>query len=193
MSAALFAFIAAFHAEPMPDWDIDRIEAVAAPAASDPAAVPEPPPTTEPPRVIVRFAEGRVGGSGVSWSAGPSVDYRMGPHTSLGGSGLIVVNGYVGTDLGLSACAYAKRFEQGFYGRFGVGTSWLLSINGVSGAGRLTAGPAWRFQLGEQGERGMFGVLDLGFELRGEAGFGSAPLEGASIGAGLTLSGGLGL
>jgi hypothetical protein len=154
---------------------------------------PPPPPHEAPPRAVVHFAEFRLGGTGVSWSTGPSVDFRTGPRTSLGGSGLLVINGYFGADIGLSACAYAKSFERGFYGRAGLGTSWLLSTNGPSGSGRLTAGPAWRIQLGEPGHRGEFGVLDIGFELRGEAGFGDAPLDAFTFGGAFTVSGGLGL
>jgi hypothetical protein len=279
MSAALLALIATVHAEPLPDWAIERIREsaarigappVVAVAGSDAEAAAreasealgqevdvvrgldplrsldvlldqasvdcgylltradggtwtmhrrglcglEPPPESAPgapdeaeiealaadlddapakPGIIVRFAEVRAGGNGVTWSAGPSVDFRTGHRTSVGGSALVVTNGYLGTDLRLSLCGYLRDFEKGLYGRFDLGTGSALSSNGFSLAGALALGPAWRLPFLDRGEPGYFGVVDIGFQARVEGGFGGSPFEGAIFGTNFSVSGGLGL
>ena len=145
------------------------------------------------PSIAVHLAKLRLGGSGVSWNAGPAVDFRVGPHWALGGSGLLVYNGYLGLDAGVSTCAHARRFERGFYGRFELGTAWIALNDSGGGSGRLGLGPAWRFPIGDHKYVDPIGLIDLGLELRGEVGFGGTPLEGATVGLAFEVSGGLGL
>jgi hypothetical protein len=145
------------------------------------------------PRVVIHLAQARLGGSGVSWNAGPAVDFRVSPHWSLGGSALLVSNGYLGVDADLTARLHGWRFERGLYGQAGIGGASIISGGSSSVSGRVELGPAWRFQLGRPPEAGLFGVIDLGFVIRAEAGMGGVPLEGATVGGAIEIAGGLGL
>jgi len=143
--------------------------------------------------IIVHIAELRAGGNGTSWGAGSSVDIRFAPKMSIGGGALFVTNGYAGTDLRLSACAYAKSFERGLYGRVDLGTSAAISRDSASASGSIGLGPGWRLPYGGAGALGYYGVVDIGFQFRVEAGYGGAPFEGAALGSSFSVSGGIGL
>ncbi len=169
------------------------------PPVPEPEPEPEPPPTYDPDappppaRVIVRFAEFRIGGSGASWSAGSSIDVGLDDTTSIGGSVLVAVKGYLGTDARLSFYKHQFDTAHGPYARFDLGASSALAVSGASISGLIAAGPGWRIRTTRPGERGLFGVLDLGIMVRLEAGTGGVPYGGANVGTSFSISGGFGL
>ncbi len=164
-------------------------------SAEEPAPIEEPSAAApESARVAIHFFQARLGYQGISWDAGPSVDFRISEHGSLSGGLLFVGDGYLGIVLEAAVRWHPRRFDEGLYLQAGAGTASVLGFSGASVAARMGPRAAWRWRLDRDPDRPFFGVLDTGIAAHLElSSDGMDFLGGPSLGAAIDLTGGLGL